>query len=189
MGEIEQGFAFQITIGNKTIIKNMEAADWDDIAFEATYPMAKIHYIDKQLPLEITANVYSPFIALDDKNSSIPATIYSFHFKNKSNQPIAISVVGWLENKVCLRSAKETDIRVNSVLAEGCVGVEGGMKNPSSEQVQLADYGTMSIAALDVNAKAQTQFSLPITAASFTAVSALPTEKKANEKIDWSGYY
>lgn len=180
---VEQGFAFQITIGDKTIIKKMETADWDDIAFEATYPMAKIHYIDKQLPLEITADVYSPFIALDDKNSSIPTTIYSFSFKNNSNQPISVSIIGWLENKVCGYSAKEADVRVNTALSGSYVGVEAGMKNPTAIQTELADYGTMCIAALDINAKAQTQFSLPVTEESFVRVSTSSTEKGAKDKL------
>ena len=70
--------------GNTTTIKKLEAADWDEILFEATYPMAKLHYIDHRLGLDITADVYSPFIPLDEKNSGLPCTIYSFSIKNKT---------------------------------------------------------------------------------------------------------
>jgi uncharacterized protein (DUF608 family) len=64
---LEQGFAFKINIAGKIIIKKMEASDWDEIVFEATYPMARVHYIDKKMAVEITAEIYSPFIALDEK--------------------------------------------------------------------------------------------------------------------------
>ncbi len=182
-GEVEQGFAFKITVGTKTMIKKMEASDWDEIIFEATYPMAKIHYIDKLLPLEITADVYSPFVPLDDKNSSIPATIYSFHFKNKTSESINISVLGWLENKVCLTSAKQTDTRCNTVIEGKFAGVEGSIKNKEIIQKQAADLGTMGIAALTGNAKIQTDFSLPVTEKSFLVSNIVPVEKNPDEKL------
>ena len=103
---LEQGFAFKIVIGGKTIIKKMEASDWDDIIFEATYPMAKVRYIDKQLPIDITAEIFSPFIPLDEKNSSLPCTVYSFNIKNRSAATITVDVLGWLENKVAPRSER-----------------------------------------------------------------------------------
>ena len=81
---MEQGFAFKIQVGKQTYLKKMIADDWDEIVFEATYPMASIRYISKELPVEITANVYSPFIPLDEKSSGLPCTIYSFSIKNNS---------------------------------------------------------------------------------------------------------
>lgn len=91
----------------------MESGDWDEIVFDATYPMAKIRYIDKQLPIEITAAVFSPFIPLDEKNSSLPCTIYDFTFTNKSKEKVLFDVLGWLENKVLPKSAIDKDQRIN----------------------------------------------------------------------------
>ena len=92
---IEQGFAFKIISGKKTTIKKLEASDWDEILFEATYPMAKVHYIDHGLGLDITASIYSPFIPLDEKKSGIPCTIYSFSVKNKMAKDVSVSILGW----------------------------------------------------------------------------------------------
>lgn len=182
---VEQGFAFKITTGGTTVIKKMEAADWDEIVFEATYPIAKIRYIDKQLPIEITAEVYSPFIALDDKNSGLPATIYSFSLKNQSDKSVSVAIMGWLENKVGLRSAKENDIRVNKAVVNGTmVAVESSMnKSGNDQQATWPDYGSMGIAALDAGAFVQTDFSLPVTASSFSKKKPGETGKKVKEHL------
>jgi uncharacterized protein (DUF608 family) len=97
----------------------MIAEDWDEIVFEATYPMATIRYIAKDLPVEITANVYSPFIPLDEKKSGLPCTIYSFSILNKSAMPLSLSILGWLENKVSIKSAEPNAIRLNEVITKG----------------------------------------------------------------------
>jgi non-lysosomal glucosylceramidase len=182
---LDQGFAFKIIHGGKTIVKKMEADDWDEIVFEATYPMAKLHYIDKDLPVEITVEIYSPFIALDEKNSSIPATIYSFSIKNKSTTSVTVDILGWLENKSCIRSAKESDLRLNSIIQSDSFScIESGMKKNDDETLKTrADFGTLGIAAFTSNQQHQTNFSLPINLGSFGKSSKADVEKTANEKL------
>ena len=182
---LEQGFAFKITIGNNTFIKKMDANDWDDIVFEASYPMAKIHYIDHQVPVDITATVYSPFIALDDRNSGLPCTIYSFQIKNKSTQPISISILGWLENKVSIKSAVATDIRINKIVeTQTGKALQCSINNNgNAEQLLAPDYGTMAITAMSEKAQYQTNCNFPITSDSFNQVNNQPTEKKASTQL------
>jgi len=182
---LEQGFAFKIVIGGKTIIKKMEASDWDDIIFEATYPMAKVRYIDKNLPIDITAEIFSPFIPLDEKNSSLPCTVYSFNIKNRSASTITVDVLGWLENKVAPRSAKESDKRINTVFSDkttqGVFCSIGLNANPGLSAA--ADYGSLSIASIGKQAITKTNFSLPITSSSFGQQIADKTEKGIAERL------
>ena len=182
---LDQGFAFKIQVGDKTYLKKMIADDWDDIVFEATYPMATIRYISKDLPVEITANVYSPFIPLDEKKSGLPCTIYSFSIKNKSAMPLSLSIIGWLENKVSLRSAGPEDIRRNEVLSEGKLKtVQGSIKlNGSLLQLQEPDFGTLAIASLNGTSKTITDLQFPINLASFTQQNEKFTEKTTNQQL------
>lgn len=182
---LDQGFGFRVQIGNKVIIKKMEPADWDDIVFEATYPIAKIRYIDKELPVEITAEVFSPFIPLDEKNSSLPCTIYSFDFRNKTKDAIQVEVLGWLENKVAPRTAIENDQRVNKYFSGNTLsGIQCSVQYPSqSERKMAADHGTLAIAALDKNAKGITQLNLPVNSASFETAGEVESVKPAAEKL------
>lgn len=181
---LEQGFAFKIQVGEQSFLKRMIAADWDEIVFEATYPMATIRYISRDLPVEIIANVYSPFVPLDEKKSGLPCTIYSFSALNKSEKSLRFSILGWLENKVSIRSAGVKDVRRNEVLADGqFTGVQCSVNlNGSLLQLQEPDFGTLAIAAMSGTAKLITDLQLPLTNSSFTQENEQLTEKSINEQ-------
>ena len=182
---LEQGFAFRITVDGASIIKQMNEADWDDIIFEATYPMAKLHYIDKKLPVSITADIYSPFIPLDEKNSGLPCTIYSFSIHNTSRQPVEVAVLGWLENKAAPRSAKSTETRLNSIISNNNITLVQCSIQPNGDEQQLnaADYGTMAITALSGQALHQTNILFPLSAASFDAGHTGTAEKNTGAQL------
>lgn len=180
---IEQGFAFKIISGKKTTIKKLEASDWDEILFEATYPMAKVHYIDNSLGLDITASIYSPFIPLDEKNSGLPCTIYSFSVKNNTAKDVSVSILGWLENKIMHKSKKETDTRQNAFESfSNCHIANSSIQlNGYDNQKTLPDYGTMAIGALHAKCNANTSFTLPVVAESFSLENISNTAKKVSE--------
>ena len=185
---LEQGFAVKIEFAGKSIIKKMQEEDWDEIIFEATYPIATIRYIDKTLPVEISLEVYSPFIALDEENSGLPATIYSFSFTNTSATPVKISVLGWLENKTAPDTAKvETHERVNTALSgKGLCGVEGSVRDKSGTPTNLLlqrDYGTLSIASLNAATKTTTSLPWPLDDKAFDSGAEKEVVKATDEKL------
>lgn len=185
---LEQGFAIKIDYAGKSVIKKMEEQDWDEIAFEATYPIATIRYIDKKLPVEISLEVYSPFIALDQDNSGLPATIFSFNISNTSAMPVNISVLGWLENKSAPGSAKKNmHERFNTVLtAKNFYGVQGSVrnKNGSTTDIQaVADYGSFCIASLNNAAKTITSVTWPLSEKAFEKFSDANTSTATDEKL------
>ena len=162
---LEQGFAFRFEYEGRTIIKSLKESDWDEILFEAGYPVGIVRYVDKNLPLEITLRAYSPFIPLDADNSGLPATILSFTFKNTGTSPVKISITGWLENKTGIRSATEVRggndrpvcRRNNKVVRQTrLVAVDESLTpfEKAEELQRCPDFGTMCIAALDRDAKA-----------------------------------
>ena len=79
---LQQGFALLIKQNETTVIKRLQEDDWDEVTFEATYPVATIKYIDKNLPLEVSVRAFSPFIPGNAKDSGMPATIQSILIKN-----------------------------------------------------------------------------------------------------------
>jgi uncharacterized protein (DUF608 family) len=177
---LDQGFAFRIRTNGKTMIRKMEATDWDEVIFEATYPMARVHYIDKSLELDLYADIYSPFIPLDDKNSGLPCTIYSFTIKNRSKAEVSVDIVGWLENKTSIRTAKDDDKRINRIVNNT---VECSMKdNGDPQQQNGSDFGTMALSAL-VDAVLITDFRIPSKDEWFNNVASQHIEKPAGEKL------
>ncbi|MDR1981522.1 MAG: hypothetical protein LBQ39_07890 [Tannerellaceae bacterium] len=161
---LEQGFAFRIEYNGQTVFKPLNASDWDDILFEAGYPVGTVRYIDKTLPVEITLRAYSPFIPLNEEDSGLPATILSFSFKNKGTTPVKVTVAGWLENKTGIRYINEVkpfDMPVcrrrnKAVRQAGLVAVDETLValNKVEEIKQRPDFGSMCIAVLSTDAKA-----------------------------------
>jgi len=185
---LDQGFAIKITSAGKSIIKKLEEADWDEISFEATYPVATVHYKDAALPVEIKLEIYSPFIALDEFNSGLPATVLSFNIKNTGTEKCMVSILGWLENKTAIHSAKE-DVheRINtSFTKSGWSAVQASIRSKTGASFQLQqqpDFGSLCIASLNKGSTAITHLTLPADAASFDAINATETVKPVPEKL------
>ncbi|MCX8490918.1 MAG: GH116 family glycosyl-hydrolase [Cyclobacteriaceae bacterium] len=182
---VDQGFAFQIKTNRKTIIKKMQADDWDDIIFEATYPLATVTYVDKQLGIEIIAEVFSPFIALDEKNSGLPTTIYSFSVNNKSDHKVSVMIAGWLENKTGISQLNVNFERVNlAVTSAGRAILFCSLQSklPNPELTTLPDYGTMSISSTSKNSFVNTSIN-PISPESLFMNSKAERRVGLNEKL------
>jgi non-lysosomal glucosylceramidase len=162
---LDQGFAFKFELDGKSIIKRLQSEDWDEIGFEATYPMATVHYTDSQLPISVSVKIYSPFIPLDEDNSGLPATIYSFQLTNKSNKEIKVSVTGWLENKCSLYYEKTDQFnRTNAAIKTNDNWMVKGIghdKNWGDRNMQSApDFGELGIISLNPGTKINTDADL-----------------------------
>jgi non-lysosomal glucosylceramidase len=148
---LQQGFALAIKHKGSTIIKRIHEDDWDEIIFEATYPVATIRYISKNLPLEVSLKAFSPFIPGDELNSGLPATIQSISFKNSSPDLVTVDVIGWLENKMFLNTAKEKNDfkRENKLLDNSfCKGIALECFVTDKDLEKAPDFGNMSFATL-----------------------------------------
>jgi len=183
---IEQGFAFKIIHNGNSVVKRMVSADWDDIVFEATYPMARITYIDKKLPVQIVAEIFSPFIALDELNSGLPATIYSFSVTNNSAAAVQVQISGWLENKTGIRTAGKEEERINNALikkesTEVYCSIES--KTNAGKLAAQPDYGTMSVAALTRDSFAIASVNIENDEALFTASSVNRVTAAVDKKL------
>ena len=159
---LNQGFAIRFEYGGQSIVKYLRESDWDEITFEAGYPVGIVRYTDKKLPVEVALHAYSPFIPLNEDDSGLPATVLSFSFKNTGNIPVKITLSGWLENKTGIKSATEVrglfgaliNRRLNKVVARnGLVAVDESLitleEKEEAGMKQKSDYGTMCIAAFN----------------------------------------
>jgi uncharacterized protein (DUF608 family) len=57
-------------------------------SFRAEFPFGIVKLSDPLVGLEVEIAGFSPFIPLDDKNSSIPCAILEYTFKNRTSQPL-----------------------------------------------------------------------------------------------------
>ncbi|HSB93396.1 MAG TPA: GH116 family glycosyl-hydrolase, partial [Flavitalea sp.] len=107
---IDQGFV--ITVGKKS--KKLNKEDFDDISFIGEYPLAKIAYASKAnpLPVSVNAEIFSPFIPMNARESATPATILRYTIRNTSTTLQPVNLTAWLQNLVCLDIA--SDINADS---------------------------------------------------------------------------
>jgi uncharacterized protein (DUF608 family) len=114
---LEQGFAVRITGKGKTQERVLGREHWRDVSFIGEYPAGYVDYRDPESPVSVRLEAFSPFIPLNTEDSSLPATLMEFTVANEGNGKVELEFVGWLENAVCLHSAKSRDgLRRNRVM-------------------------------------------------------------------------
>jgi len=67
---------------------------------EGGYPIARLAFHDKALPVEISMEAMNPMIPLDTANSSIPCALFRLTAKNPSHAPVEVTLAATLQNAV-----------------------------------------------------------------------------------------
>lgn len=67
--------------------------------FTGEYPLAKIKFRDRKLPLSVKLEAFNPFIPLNDNDSSLPAAILFWTLENRTKSPVQATVAFNLENR------------------------------------------------------------------------------------------
>ncbi|MBL7157401.1 MAG: hypothetical protein ISS92_04475 [Candidatus Omnitrophica bacterium] len=99
-------FAIFVEQGGKKISKFLQTAHLDKcqtvekIEFEAEFPIAKLKFKDKNIPLDVSLLSHTPFIKNDDKNSSLPCVTYLFKIKNTTSEKAEVSLLASAVNAV-----------------------------------------------------------------------------------------
>jgi non-lysosomal glucosylceramidase len=102
---VDSGFAVLVEAQGKTTGRAL-TKDFGRVEFAGEYPIGLVRYQAQDFPIEVTMEAFSPFIPLDAEDSALPATVFHITLKNTSDQAQRASLLGWLENAVCLNSAK-----------------------------------------------------------------------------------
>lgn len=186
---LEQGFAIKLDHNGKTVVKELKEEDWDEVIFEATYPVATIRYIDKDLPVDVVMRAGGIFIPLDADDSALPATIFSLHIKNNSAKEIGVSVCGWLENGAHKISAADGDgMRQNNVVKDEnhCAVFSSFNAHDPAANAQR-DAGSTCIAFIGSNGKVNTDARpWPVSEELFNGRNEHISEGKPSEKLTGS---
>ncbi len=98
--DLVQGFALQLKSGDKALVRTLNHHDFPEVTFRGEYPIGRVSYVDKALPATVELEAFSPFIPLNARDSSLPATILSFRITNTSNQRLEAELLGWLQNAI-----------------------------------------------------------------------------------------
>ena len=144
---LKQGFALRIKAGGKTLVRPLDRKGFPGVRFRGEYPIATVEYAEKDLPVSVTLEAFSPFIPLSAEDSALPATVMQFTVKNTSGAPAEVTLAGWLENGVCPDSGEQMDgTRVNRLVGRGgmtmLLGEAMAAKTPREKRppIVLADF-------------------------------------------------
>jgi uncharacterized protein (DUF608 family) len=154
---IEQRFTLKV--GERTIA--LDQTGVEEISFRGEYPIARIDYVEKSLPLKVTMEAFSPFIPLNTDDSSLPVTIMQFRLHNHSTEAVTATLSGELENGVCLFHRKDAGILRNTVqhakertqIIFSAEANAGSSEDAKKTLESLSNFGTMSLALLGAPAE------------------------------------
>ncbi|MBO9618451.1 MAG: hypothetical protein J7539_05385 [Niabella sp.] len=185
---LEQGFAVKLHYEGKEWIRQLREDDWDEVCFEAGYPVATITYSSKDIPVQVIMQAYSPFIPLDADRSGLPVSVFTITIKNTGQHPVKAELAGWLENKAALHTAAINRLgRKNTTFKEAqLAGVYSTLEKTAfgNQQADKSfDYGTLCLAALDGNAIAIADIEEVFNARLFASATLNEAVKAAQQKL------
>lgn len=149
----QQGFAIRIPQKNKRftpLVAPLNHKGFSTIKFTGEYPLAKINYARKQLPVKVELNAFSPFVPTDAESSGLPAIALEYEITNTKKDTVSVEILGWLENRAnALTASKTTGIIRNKILKnEKDLSIFLTSKIPLKNQ-GLHDYGNMTLTLLN----------------------------------------
>lgn len=69
-----------------------------EIEFDGRFPVAALRYVDGDLPVTVSATMFSPFVPHDAETSGTPGFYAVFRVRNTSDEPVEVSLAGLLRN-------------------------------------------------------------------------------------------
>jgi len=122
--------------------------------FVGEYPIAKLSYLDDELPVEISMEAFSPFVPLNAKDSGLPVIVFRFRLKNNTEAPVEISVAASLQNAVgwdgisAISGVKSRCYGGNQNSAVRLRNLSAIVMSSTSIPEDSPGYGTMTLAAM-----------------------------------------
>jgi hypothetical protein len=149
---IQQGFTFLADSGSDTKARRLDREGFYNIEFRGQYPIAYVKYEDSDYPLTIELEAFSPFVPLDLKNSTYPATVLNFTIVNNSKLPVTGAIAGWLQNAVCLDTKKQSygqlrnqTIRNRDMTLLVCDAVKQTAPAPARDDIIYEDFESQAL--------------------------------------------
>ena len=71
-----------------------------EASFDGAFPFGVVHLSDRRLPVKVTVKGFSPFVPGDSADSSLPVASLEYVVENVSDEPLEVSVAGFVRNNV-----------------------------------------------------------------------------------------
>ncbi|MGH3424412.1 MAG: GH116 family glycosyl-hydrolase, partial [Nocardioidaceae bacterium] len=124
-----QGFVLRTRTHEGESVRTLDSDGFDSVSFTGQYPIGVVDYRDKQSPVRVRLEAFSPFVPLDVEASTLPATVLAYTLHNTGSTPVRADLLGWSRSPVCLDSRNAQPITLTSDVSHGRVrGAQFGAK-------------------------------------------------------------
>ena len=124
--------------------------------FGAAYPLAQLFLDDPDVPVEVRLEAFNPLIPTDAEASSIPVAVLRYVLINKTDEPLAVSVCGSLQNFIGVdgsdpnfdwvgRFAYEQKLKENTNQYRASQGLRGIYMASNGLDAKAEQYGTIAL--------------------------------------------
>ena len=73
----------------------------EQIEFDGRFPVAKLRYLDKDLPIDLSMQAISPFVPHNEKDSATPGFYLDFELNNPTDKPLTAAIMSILRPTFC----------------------------------------------------------------------------------------
>ena len=87
--------------------------------FAAAYPLGQVILSDLDMPVDVTLQAFNPLVPCDPETSGIPVAVLRYVVRNKTNQPLEVSVCGNVPNFIGNDSSGQTKDHKGDLVAAG----------------------------------------------------------------------
>lgn len=97
---VKQNQKIQAALLQTTDVSQNNFPVMDEIGFHGRFPHAQLQYHKKEFPVNFSMDAFSSLVPYDEKNSSIPAAIYTITAENPGEESAEVSVLFSFENLI-----------------------------------------------------------------------------------------
>ncbi|MFC5447738.1 GH116 family glycosyl-hydrolase [Paenibacillus aestuarii] len=72
----------------------------DASTLRGEFPVARIDFTDRDLPVSVSLEAFTPFIPLNPNDSGLPGAVLTYHVTNTSDKPVDVTIAGSLLNPI-----------------------------------------------------------------------------------------
>jgi len=158
--------------GGEPVVRALQTAPvgkfpaMEKLQFRGEYPFGWFDFVDSQLPVKVSLEVFNPLVPLDARDSAIPCVISNVTVTNTGDEPVEVDVLAAQLNAVGFTGNKEIAGRACEPFGKNVNRIakskHGGMLHMTADRSkEAAGYGDMALAVLDNKASGSANWPQP----------------------------
>lgn len=130
------GFAVRWSGPSTQGTRSLDDEGFDRVGFRGRYPLGQVSFRDRDVPLQVSLDAFSPFVPTAAADSSFPATVFEYTVRNTSQHTLSLEILGFAENPVCLRSRRSQPVALvtDRFATDGVTGLQHAARDRATDE-------------------------------------------------------